>query len=327
MVEILALGECMVEFFCDGPIAEAVTFTKSFGGDTLNTLAAASRLGSATGYLTRVGSDPFGAYLLEAWQRERIDTARVRQVSGSNGVYFISLLAGGVREFTYYRTGSAATTMTPDDVPEEVFAGARLLHISGISQAISPSARATVLAAVQRARAAGVLVSYDPNYRPRLWSSEEDARAAFDEVLPYTNIILPSVPEELTVLIGAPTPEESIARLIDRGVETVAVKAGSAGAVVGTRNQPQPVTIPSFKVQAVDTTGAGDAFNGGFLHGLLTGLPPTAAAALGVVTAGLKVRGRGAIASLPDRAETYAAWREHLQSNKLQMLNIIGQLN
>lgn len=311
MPEMLALGECMVEFFCDGPIEEAQTFTKSFGGDTLNTLVAAARLGSTAGYLTRTGDDPFAPYLLDAWQREGIDTAQVRRVPGFNAIYFISLLERGEREFTYYRAGSAASTMTPDDFPAEVFAGARLLHISGISQAISASARATVLAAAQRARAAGLLVSFDPNLRPRLWSSLQEARAAFDEVLPYVNIALPSAPDELRLLLGEATPAAAVTQLLDRGVGTVAVKTGSAGAVVATQMQPQPVTVPPLDVPVLDTTGAGDAFNGGFLHALLTGRPAAEAATLGVVTAGLKVRGRGAIASLPYREEAYAAWRDH----------------
>lgn len=312
MPELLALGECMVELFCDGPIAEAASFTKSFGGDTLNTLVAAARLGASTGYLTRVGDDPFASYLLGAWEREGVDTRYVRRVPGANGLYFISLLEGGEREFTYYRAGSAASTMTPEDFPPAVFADARLLHVSGISQAISASARATVLAAVQHAHAAGVAVSFDPNLRLRLWPSVAEARAAFDEVLPYVTIALPSAPDELRLLLDVETAEAGIARLLDRGVRVVAVKTGSTGAVVASREQPAPVLAPSLPVPVLDTTGAGDAFNGAFLYGLLTGMTPAAAAALGVVTAGLKVRGRGAIASLPAREETLARWQEHL---------------
>ncbi|MCX6020240.1 MAG: PfkB family carbohydrate kinase, partial [Chloroflexi bacterium] len=132
MPDMLALGECMVELFCDGPISAAPVFHKSFGGDTLNTLAAAARLGASTGYLTRVGDDPFGSYLLDAWAAEGIATERAHRVPGFNGLYFISLLEGGEREFTYYRAGSAASTMTPGDFPPAAFAGARLLHVSGI---------------------------------------------------------------------------------------------------------------------------------------------------------------------------------------------------
>src|SRR4030042_1579220 len=126
--DIVSLGECMVERFSEEPIAQARSFHKACGGDTLNTLVAAARLGASTGFVTRVGDDPFGAFLLESWRGEDIDVSHARLVEGFNGLYFISLLPEGEREFTYYRRGSAASTMTPADLDPAHIGGARVLH-------------------------------------------------------------------------------------------------------------------------------------------------------------------------------------------------------
>jgi len=306
--DIISLGECMVELFSQEPIARAASFHKAFGGDTLNTLVASARLGASTGYITCVGDDPFAPFLLEGWRAEGIDVSHARLVEGFNAVYFISLLAGGEREFTYYRSGSAASTMTPADLDAAYIGQARVLHVSGISQAISPSCRETVLAAVRLARERGVLVSYDPNLRRKLWPSLDDARAAMQEVLPFADIVLPSAPEEMTDLLDVQTTEEGIERLWAAGVSTAAVKLGAKGCLLG--HDGRVVAIPPFVPEAVvDATGAGDAFDGAFLHGLVSGLSPEEAARLAVVCAGLSLRSRGAIGGLPYHEEAYAAWR------------------
>src|SRR3972149_1098464 len=125
MPDIISLGECMVELHSEEPIARADSFHKAYGGDTLNTLVAAPRLGPGTGFVTRVGDDPFAPFLLEAWRAEGIDVSHARLVEGFNGLYLISLLPGGEREFTYYRNGSAASTMTPADLDPSYLGGAR----------------------------------------------------------------------------------------------------------------------------------------------------------------------------------------------------------
>ncbi len=305
MPDILSLGECMVEFFAEEPLAEAQKLQKAFAGDALNLLAAASRLGSSCGFLSRVGNDPFQPFLLNGWQSLGIDTSHVKRVAGRNGIYFISIYGQGEREFTYYRVGSAPSTMTPEDLDPDYIAQARVLHISGIAQAISESARATALAAARIANEKHVCVAYDPNLRSALWSVAE-ARAAAEELLPFVDIALPSGPEESERLFGCASAEETAKYLHGFGAYAVAVKLGEAGVYLSTQDGTR--TVPAFAVpHVVDTTGAGDAFDGAFLHGLVENMPPLAAARLGVVMAGLKVRGRGAIASLPRKEEVEAA--------------------
>jgi 2-dehydro-3-deoxygluconokinase len=289
-----------------------------------------------------VGDDPFGASLRRAWQAEGIDVSHAPLAPGFNGIYFISLLPDGEREFTYYRAGSAASSLSPDDIDADYVAGARIVHASGISQAISSTCRAAVKRLFEVAKAAGVRVSYDPNFRAKLWarychpersegsppiegdsshrcamlrmtasSSPADlARAAADEVLPLVDILLPSAPEETGALWGLDSPQAVAEHFRDRGVGIVAVKCGTRGAFVAADGIEGVAHVPAFTPDApiVDTTGAGDAFNGAFLHGLCAGMSAADAARLGVITAILKSRGRGAVASLPRAEEVRAAF-------------------
>ena len=307
MPDIVALGECMVELYADEPLDTAAAFHRSLGGDTFNVLATASRLGSSCGYLTRVGDDPFGRFLLTQFQAQGVDATRVKTVAAPTGLYFISLREGGQRQFVYYRSGSAASTITPEDLDASYLQGARIVHTSGITQAISPSARRAAVAALELAHQAGVIISFDPNLRTALWTVEE-ARQALQEVLPFVDIVLPSAPEETELLLGLADPEEVVRYFWARGVSTVAVKLGPGGCLVGAAGK--LVSLPIYDAgPPLDTTGAGDAFDGAFLHGLLQGLSAVEAARLGCVTAGLKVLRRGAVAGLPTRDQVEEAYR------------------
>ena len=203
MPEIVAIGECMIELFSDEPMGSADTFQRAYAGDTNNVLHMASRLGTSCGYVTRAADDAFGDFLLNAWRDNGIDTSAVRRVPGFTAVHFISLLPGGDREFIYYRKGSAASTMTPDDLDPDYIGAARVLHVGGIIQAVSPSCRATVLSAVQIAGEQGVTVSFDTNLRANMWSPSE-AREALDEIVPHVDVLYISYPDETSALLVPP---------------------------------------------------------------------------------------------------------------------------
>lgn len=301
MPDIISVGECMIELFAEKPIGEADIFSRSLAGDTLNILVAAQRLGSTTGYITLVGRDPFTDYLLDTWKNESIDTSQVKIVNGFNAVHFVSLTPSGDREFTYYRQGSAPSKIEPKDLDPEYIGDAQILHVSGISQAISNTARATILEAVRIANDRGTCVSYDPNYRHQLWSADE-AKQAMVEIFPYVDYFLPSSPVDTETLLGTKDPYEAILIAQQKGVNKIAVTCGSDGAIIGFGEQ--IFDIPAYPCgEIVDTTGAGDAFNGAFLHGLLTGKTVEDSARLGSVAAGLKIRGRGALTAMPTKTE------------------------
>ena len=314
MPDIVATGECMIELYSHEPLDAARTFHTTVAGDTANVLLMASKLGTSCGYITRAADDPFGDHVVKNLQQQNIDTSAVKRVPGFTGLSFISLLPGGDREFVYYRRGSAASTIVPEDLDPDYIGGAKILHVSAILPATSRNARATVLRAVEIAHDRGITVSYDTNLRLGLWSVEE-ARAAMFEVLPYTDIVLPGYPEETKALLDVDSPEEAIEALQAGGATTVAVKCGSDGAYVST---PRGVA----KVSAVapcgvaDTTGAGDAFVGAFLHCLVRGMDELEGARWGVVAAGLKVAGRGASDSQP----TLQRVEEHLGLEQVQMV-------
>ncbi len=304
-MDVVSLGECMVEMFCDGRIKDASLFTKAYGGDTLNTIVAARRLGSTAGFITKVGIDPFADFLLSNWRLEGIDLSQTKLVPGFNGIYFISLMENGEREFTYYRPGSAASTLSPDDLDHKYIASAKILHTSGITQAISSTARDAALAAFKIARGAGVLTSFDPNLRLKLTTLKQ-AREDLTEILQYTDIFLPSSPDETEPLFPGMDHEQIIDYLVSKGVKHVAIKCGADGCVVASGGKVHRLA-PKSEVEVVDATGAGDAFNGGFIHGLVRGLSACDAARIGMVMASLKLAGRGAILSLPTKQDVIAA--------------------
>ena len=301
MPDLISIGECMIELYSEEPIEQADTFTRSLAGDSFNICVAAQRLGTSSGYITRLGDDPFATYLLNTWNSLGIDTSQIRTVGGFNAVHFVALMPDGNREFVYYRGGSAPTTLEPDDLDPEYIGSAKILHCSGIAQAISVSARATVLRAAQIAKERGLKVSYDPNYRHQLWSPEEMQEASA-ELLPYVDYFLPNCSDDAPALIGSDDPFQMVEHYRDAGVPVVAASRGADGVVIGSEDG--IVEIPPYSPGGpIDTTAAGDAFNGAFIHGLLNGMIIKDAGRLGTITAGLKLRQRGAIGGMPSSEE------------------------
>ncbi|MFN4252427.1 sugar kinase [Deinococcus sp.] len=306
-LDLIALGECMIELRADGPLGEAAHLTRACGGDTLNALVSAARLGSRCGFISRVGNDPFGHGLRRAWQAEGLDVTHAPLVDGENGVYFISLHADGEREFTYRRAGSAATHLSPADVDAAYVAASRTLLLSGVTQAISGSAQAATRHAAQLARQCGTRVAFDPNYRPRLWAAcggLDAARAALHELLPFVDLLLPSFPADAALLDHSaldPTPADApaAARAFAALGVTVALKDGPHGAwLCGPHADPQHVPAPPVP-DVLDTTGAGDAWNGAFLHALTHAHTPEQAARAAHACAAHAIRHRGALPPPP----------------------------
>lgn len=313
MPDIISIGECMIELFAEEPIETADTFTRSLAGDSFNICVVAQRLGTSTGYVTRLGDDPFADYLLGTFRSMGIDTSGVTRVQGFNAVHFVAQLPSGDRDFIYYRSGSAPSTLEPSDLDEDYIGSARVLHCSGVAQAISESARATVLRAAQVAKEKGIKVSYDPNYRHQLWSPE-DLREAASELVPYVDYLLPNVPDDSRALMDTEDPYAVVNHYRGLGVPVVAVTRGEQGALIGCNEG--VFEIPPYIPDAVvDTTAAGDAFNGAFIHGLLNGMSVAEAGRLGTVTAGLKLRGRGALGGMPTLEEVEAIMGDDKDGN------------
>jgi 2-dehydro-3-deoxygluconokinase len=299
--DLIALGEPLIEFNQRDPASPV--FSRGFGGDTSNAAIAAARLGARVAYVCQVGDDAFGHGLLALWQAEGVATDGVRLLSGADtGLYFVSHGPTG-HQFSYRRAGSAAARMTPADLPLALLARTRWLHVSGISLAISSSACDAALAAIAQARAAGAKISFDLNYRPRLWPPAR-ALALTRQALADCDLFLPSV-DEVQLLTGLDRPDAVIDWAHGQGARRVALKLGPAGCRVSDGRQRE--TLPGHAVAAVDATGAGDCFAGACLSQLARGATLADAARLANVAAALSTRGFGAVDPLPRPADLAAA--------------------
>jgi 2-dehydro-3-deoxygluconokinase len=302
MPDLLCLGEPMLEFNRQpaGPDGR-VLYLEGHGGDTSNAAIAAARSGAKVGYVTAIGMDAPGDSFMALWAAEGVDTATVRRdPDAPTGLYVVRHDAAG-HHFTFYRSGSAAARYRPSDLPEDAIRSARILHLSGISQAISDSACDAGFRAIELARAAGVAVSYDTNLRLRLWPSAR-AAAVIHAAIGMADIALPSL-DDATALTGLTDPD-AVADFYLRLCPTVLLKCGADGCLVATREA--RTRIPAHRVAAVDATGAGDTFAGALLARLLAGDDVVTAARYANAAAALATTGYGAVAPIPREAAVRA---------------------
>jgi 2-dehydro-3-deoxygluconokinase len=290
--DIVALGEPLYELNQQ----EDGRFLAGFGGDTSNVVIAASRLGAKTAYVSRLGRDLFGEAIQALWRTEGVDQSAVAIDSEApTGLYFVTHSEGG-HEFTYRRKGSAAGLMREAEVPEKLIAEARYLHLSGISQAVMMPAVTRALAVAVKA---GTRISFDTNYRKKLWPAEV-ACEAVRKIAPAVHVLKTSI-EDSQALFGGADPMSIAERFLGLGAATVLVTLGPAGVHVASAEGYS--TIPGFKVSAIDATGAGDAFTGAFLAELCRGSGLHEAVRFANAAAALSTLGFGAIAPLPRRAD------------------------
>ncbi len=303
-VDLLCMGEPMLEFNQLPPQPDGARhYLEGHGGDTSNAAIAAARQGARVGYITALGQDMPGDSFIALWTREGVDTSTVRRTDRhQTGVYFVTHDAAG-HHFLHYRSGSAAAMYRPADLPLEAIAGARMLYVSGISQGISASACDAVFAAIDHARRHGVAVAYDTNYRPRLWPPAR-AAAVMHAAMAQVDYALPGI-DDVRTLTGLHQPEAMLDLYLRLGPKVVVLRMGEAGAWLATPER--RVRIPAFPVQAVDATGAGDAFCGAFLARILAGEAPEPAARYAAVAAALKCQGYGAVAPIPTADQVRAA--------------------
>lgn len=295
---VLALGEAMIELSGPDPHAPKL----GFAGDVLNTAIGLARLGVRVGLATALGDDPFSDGLVDRVQGEGIDTSAIARLPGClPGLYAIRTDAMGERRFFYWREASAARRMLDEGLDTLLAARAGQathLYLSGITLAILQGARRErLLALLDQACAAGTAVVFDGNYRPALWPDPAEARTAMEAVLRRTAIALPTFEDE-EALWGDRDVGAVAGRLHGLGVGEVVVKQGADGAFLSADGLAQWVRVPA-PVAPVDTSGAGDAFNAGYLAARLAGRPPTEAAVSGHRLAAVALAHAGAIPPRP----------------------------
>ncbi|OPL08657.1 MAG: hypothetical protein AVO33_09575 [delta proteobacterium ML8_F1] len=294
MYDLIALGELLIDF---APQEEAWVYKANPGGAPANVAVAAAKLGLRTAFVGKVGRDAFGQLLYRTLKDEGVDpSGLVMTDEAPTTLAFVTLDPQGDREFTFYRRHSADTLLRVEDINEAMFRDLKVFHCGSLSLT-HDNARAATLKALEAARAAGARISYDPNYRALLWDNEEQAIEAMKSLLPLTDILKISE-EELALITREKTLGKGLEALKAYGIEIIVVTRGAAGAVL--LHEGRVIPVAPFRVTAVDTTGAGDAFMGALLYQLIAVRPARLEEAVTFANAAgaLCATGSGAIPSL-----------------------------
>jgi 2-dehydro-3-deoxygluconokinase len=304
-VDIVAYGEPMVEFNQTGE-GQGRLYLQGYGGDSSNFAIAAARQGATVAYVSALGDDPYGKMLRDLWTREGVDHGSVAtDTAAFTGIYFVTHDERG-HQFSFFRAGSAASRVSPATLPRERIAAAKVVHLSGISLAVSATACDAGYAAIETARAAGAQVSFDTNLRLKLWSIDR-ARAVMNDVIAQCDICLPSY-DDVVAITGLTEPDALVDHCLRLGAKTVALKMGAEGALVA--DATRRMRIAPHPCTPVDATGAGDTFGGAFVARLVAGDDLEAAGRYASVAAALSTEGYGAVDPIPTAAQVRAALNE-----------------
>lgn len=277
---------------------EGPTWRQGFAGDALNALwylRALTPPTTETDFVSAFGDDPFSREQIAFLREAGIGIAASPTVAGRvPGIYAITLNERGDRSFTYWRRFSAARCLADDrEALAESLHGAGLIYFTGITLAIlDDNRRGELLSLIEEARARNAVVAFDPNYRPRLWPDADRARAAIHAACANATIVLPTFEDE-RALFGDALPAETIERIRHYGPGEIVVKAGDAAALVAVDMAMTPVA--PLAVEPLDTTGAGDSFDGAYLAARLAGRGPVDAARFAHSIAAMVVRHHGAL--------------------------------
>jgi sugar/nucleoside kinase (ribokinase family) len=298
--DVVCMGEVMVEFnaVTRGPLRNVELFEKHAAGAEGNVAIGVSRLGCSSGIIARVGDDEFGLFLAATLKGENVDTTHITvDKEHPTGIFFIQrgFPIPEKSEAYYYRHNSAGSNLSPKDVDSKYIASAKVLHVSGITPALSASAREATVAAIQTAKANKVSVSLDTNIRLKLWS-EEEARATLLSLCKMADILFTSIPDAKIVL-GLDEPGEIVKSLHKSGVKTAVVKLGENGAFASSNGE--TASHPMIRSNVEDPTGAGDSFAGAFLATQLDGWNLHESLRAALATAALVVGIRGDYENIP----------------------------
>jgi 2-dehydro-3-deoxygluconokinase len=303
MPGVVTAGETMVLGVPPRPgrLRHASSLELKIGGAESNLAIALSRLGIFAGWIGLLGDDEPGQLVLDRIRGEGVDTSRVRRLRDHPTGLYLREQVGAAARVYYYRQGSAASTMAPGTFDPEYLEGTRFLHLTGITPALSEDCRAFTLWAAREARAAGTLLSFDVNYRSKLWGPEE-ARNFVEELLPGVDLLFVGNAEARA--IWGKGDEGFVRELAASGPREAVLKRGGEGSLALIDGR--IVTQPAFPVEEVDSVGAGDAFDAGYLAGHLWGMAPEERLRVANAMGALSVATLGDYEGLPDAEELWA---------------------
>ncbi len=308
-LDIITIGESLVELSTNAKMSDAECLYKYYGGDALAAAISALRMGSKVGFITRVGNDPFKDYLIDSWHKEGLDISQVKLSAEANGVYIISRPSGSEKELAVYRKKIAPSKLSIDDINVDYIKSASVIYASGVTQSLSPSASEAVEFAFKTAKENGIKTAYDPNYHAVL-TTIEDAKEAFFRLSSNIDILFMNSKSDSVNILNIDSHENIIKRLWDMGIPTVVLKSEEKqGYYTGSNGK---INFTEFYTNnCVDTTCSGDAFNGGFLHAITHGFTEFEASKFASIVAGIQTQSIGAIKSIPYKDEVYSIYRGH----------------
>lgn len=312
---IMSLGEALIDFI---PLdKENITYQKSPGGAPANVAVGVARLGAKSTFLGKVGDDVLGRFLLETLQSYQVNTrAMILTDEARTGVVFVTLAENGERSFEFFITPSADVFLREEEVKEDLFKENKVFHFGSISLIHDPVRTATKKA-VRLAKENGIIVSYDPNLRLSLWNDEDIAKETILAMMSEVDVVKISE-EELEFLTGETDMDAGIAAMKSYNIPVLVITLGEKGSYAVVKGE--KAYTPAMKVEAVDTTGAGDAFVSGLLYclneyvGTISNLTVEVVAkmtAFASVSGALAASEKGAMTALP----TIEKVREHLEMN------------
>lgn len=301
MAKIAAIGEVMVELspFPSGDIPGREVMSLSYAGDTYNTSVYMARLGLETYYVTQLGEDRYSQQIIQCMASEAIHTHFIKQLAGrAPGLYMIHNTADGEREFFYWRKEAPArelfSSLEATEILCQQLIGCDYVYFSGITLAIiNEKSRQYLYHALKKLRAQGVKIAYDSNYRPRLWRNAGEAQQVMLSIMQYIDIALLTLDDE-KLLWGDDSIISCKQRYASFSLQELVLKRSAEDVIIITHQNELHIPVPSVK-NVIDTTGAGDSFNAGYLAGRLMGKSLEDSAKQGIRCASIIIRHRGAI--------------------------------
>ncbi len=269
MPDVVCLGELLIDFVAvetNRPAAEVATFQRAPGGAPANVACGLARLGRSAGFVGMIGDEPFGHFLRATLEAAGVDTSHLLSTDRARTTLaFVGVHDDGRKEIFFYRNPGADMLLEPEDIDEDYVRGAHAFHFGSISM-IDPGPRAATIRAARAARDAGRLVSFDPNWRPALWTDEAAARDAIREGLRFADLVKISE-EEWRMVTGVDDLASGAAKILDAGPKLVVVSRGPRGCAYF--HASGSGEAPGYAVDVLECTGAGDGFVASLVADLL----------------------------------------------------------
>jgi len=292
MTKIISFGEALIDMIGNRGkgLIETTTFEKHFGGAPANYTIAVRRLGIKSALLTRISNDGFGNFLIKTLKKNKVDTSMIVRTDKKTTLAFVSLNKRGVPEFAFYRNNTADLDVRKKDIKEKYFDDVKIFHFCSLSLVEEP-VRSSLFHALKIAKKRKVLISYDPNLRKDLM--KDDTMKYVRRAAKYADVLIPSE-EELKQIANEKEIDEAALHFKNK---RIVVTRGSKGSIMYYKNS--KIIVPSFKVNVIDTTGAGDAFSAGISVGIINGYEGKKLLKFASAVAALSIQKKGAISSLP----------------------------